>query len=85
MTQKEEIFVGIDIGSSKTATVVATREGEDHLSIIGVGISNLTGLKKGVVTEIEDAVSGISESVEIAERMAGIEISQGTVNINGAH
>lgn len=85
MTQKEEIFVGIDIGSSKTATVVAKREGEDHLSIIGVGVSTLTGLKKGVVTEIEDAVSGISESVEIAERMAGIDISYATVNINGSH
>lgn len=85
MTQKEEIFVGIDIGSSKTATVVAKREGEDHLSIIGVGASRLTGLKKGVIAEIEDAVSGISESVEIAERMAGVDISQATVNINGSH
>lgn len=85
MTQKEEIFVGIDIGSSKTATVVATREGEDHLSIIGVGISTLSGLKKGVVAEIEDTVSGISESVEIAERMAGVDISFATVNINGSH
>jgi cell division protein FtsA len=78
MTQKEEIFVGIDIGSSKTATVVAKKEGEDHLSIIGVGVSQMTGLKKGVVAEIEDTVSGISESVEIAERMAGVDISART-------
>jgi cell division protein FtsA len=85
MTQKEEIFVGIDIGSSKTATVVAKKEGEDHLSIIGVGVSQMTGLKKGVVAEIEDTVSGISESVEIAERMAGVDISAATVNINGSH
>ncbi len=84
MTQKEEIFVGIDIGSSKISTVIAKREGDEHLSIIGVGKSSMTGLKKGVVTEIEETVSGISESIEIAERMAGVEIDSASVNINGA-
>lgn len=85
MVQKEEIFVGIDIGSSKIATVVAKREGEEHLSVIGVGISKMSGLKKGVVAEIEETVSGVSESVEIAERMAGVDIASATVNINGSH
>lgn len=84
MAQKEEIYVGIDIGTSKIATVIAKREGEDHLSIIGVGSSRSTGLKKGVVTELEETVSGIAESVEIAERMAGVEIDTVSVNINGA-
>lgn len=84
MVQKEEIFVGIDIGSSKIATVIAKREGDDHLSIIGVGTSQMTGLKKGVVSEIEETVSGISESIEVAERMAGVEISSASVNINGS-
>lgn len=84
MTQKEEIFVGLDIGSSKIAAVVAKREGEEHLSIIGVGTSVSTGLKKGVVAEMEDTVSGISEAIEIAERMAGIDIDTVSININGA-
>lgn len=85
MVQKEEIFVGIDIGTSKTATVVGKREKEDHLSIIGVGISHISGLRKGSVAEIEEVISGISESVEIAERMAGVDINFGTININGSH
>jgi cell division protein FtsA len=84
MAQKEEIYVGIDIGSSKIATVIGKREGEDHLSIIGVGVSRSTGLKKGVVTEIEETVSGIAESIEIAERMAGVEVGVASVNINGS-
>lgn len=83
MVQKEEIFVGIDVGSSKISTVIAKREGDEHLSIIGVGTSAMTGLKKGVVTEIEETVSGISESIEIAERMAGVEVDSASVNING--
>lgn len=84
MAQKEEIFVGIDIASSKISTVIAKREGEDHLAVIGVGVSRSTGLKKGVVAEIEETVTGISESVEIAERMAAIEVGEATININGS-
>jgi len=84
MTQKEEIFVGIDVGSSKITTVIGKREGEEFLSIIGVGTSRLTGLKKGVVTEMEETVSGISESIEIAERMAAVDVNMASVNINGA-
>lgn len=84
MVQKEEIYVGLDVGSSKIACVVAKREAEDHLSIIGVGTSTMTGIKKGVVAEIEETVSGISEAVEVAERMAGLDISSASVNINGS-
>lgn len=84
MTQKEEIYVGLDIGTSKISCVVAKRESDDHLSIIGVGASRNTGLKKGIISEIEETVSGISEAVEIAERMAGVDISSTSVNINGS-
>lgn len=83
MSQKEEIYIGLDLGSSKTTAVVAKRENEEHLSIIGVGLSHLTGLKRGAVAEIEDTVSGISEAVEVAERMAGVDIDRAVVNING--
>ncbi len=84
MSQKEETYVGLDIGSSKITAVVAKPEGDNHLSVIGVGNSYMTGLKKGVVTEIEETVSGISEAVEIAERMAGVDIGNASVGINGS-
>lgn len=84
MVQKEEIFVGLDIGSSKIVTVVAKQEDEEHLSVIGIGTSQMTGLKRGVVAEIEETVSGISESIEVAERMAGVDIISASVNVNGS-
>lgn len=83
MAQKEETYVGLDIGSSKITAVVAKREGEEHLSVIGVGTSYMTGIRKGAVVEIEETVSGISEAVEVAERMAGVDVNQAAVNING--
>jgi len=83
--QKEEIYVGLDIGSSKITTIVGTREGENSLRIIGVGSSSTTGLRKGVVRDVEETVSGITESFEIAERMAGVTIGSAVINVNGAH
>lgn len=85
MAKQEETFVGIDIGSSKISVVVGKREEDGTLSVIGVGNSFVTGVKKGVITEIEETVSGISEAVEIAERTSGIPIDLANININGSH
>jgi cell division protein FtsA len=85
MAKEEEIFVGLDIGSFKITTVVGKTDEKDELSIIGIGTSFNTGVRKGIVNEIEETVSGISESMEIAERMAGVELGSATININGSH
>jgi cell division protein FtsA len=84
MAQKEEIYVGLDIGSSKITCVVGKKEAEDRLAVIGIGTSQMTGIKKGVVVEIEETVSGISEAIEVAERMAGVDIVSASVNVNGS-
>jgi cell division protein FtsA len=85
MAKKEEYYVGIDVGSSKISVVVGQPDEDGILSIIGVGTSHITGLKKGVVTEIEETVSGISEAIEMAEGVSGSQIATATININGGH
>lgn len=85
MATKEEYYVGLDVGSSKITAVVGQPDEEGVLSIIGVGTSYITGLKKGVVTEIEETVSGISEAIEMAEGVSGSAIATATININGGH
>lgn len=85
MAKKEEIFVGLDIGSFKITTVVGKTDEEGELNIIGVGTSFNTGVRKGIVNEIEETVSGISESMETAERMAGVQLDSATINLNGGH
>lgn len=85
MAKKEEYFVGLDIGSSKITAVVGQSDDEGVLNIIGVGTSHITGIKKGVVAEIEETVSGISEAIEMAEGVSGSQITSATININGGH
>lgn len=85
MAKKEEIFVGLDAGSSKISVIVGKPEEDGTLAVIGYGTSHVTGVKKGAVSEIEETVSGISEAVEIAERICGVPIDSASININGNH
>lgn len=85
-SMKEKITVGIDIGSSQVVTIVGHRqEGEAHPNIIGVGVREGSGLRKGVVTDVEETVAAITASLEEAERMAGVPLENVYVSINGEH
>ena len=82
---KEKIITGIDIGSTKVATVVASVS-ENRVSVIGVsGNIPSKGINKGNVVDIDSAVEAISQSIEKAERMAGVSISNAFVTLNGSH
>lgn len=83
---KEVIIASIDIGSSKIRTIVGILEEDKKVpSIIGVGISPSTGMRKGSVIDIEETISNISASLEDAERMSGIPINHLFVGISGTH
>jgi cell division protein FtsA len=77
-------IAGLDIGTTKTCTVVATSTPEG-LDIIGVGEAPSTGLRKGVITDLEETVRAIEAATEKAERMAGVHISHVYVGVTGAH
>src|SRR5262245_56454737 len=84
MAKRQEIIVGLDIGTTKVAAIVGlvTDEGID---IIGVGTHPSTGLRKGVVVSIDSTVASIRHAVEEAEHMAGCEITQVYAGIAGSH
>ena len=82
---REKIITGIDIGSTKINTVVASVS-DNKVSIIGVsGNIPSKGINKGNVVDIDSSVEAISQSIEKAERMAGVSISSAFVTINGSH
>ena len=82
---KEKIITAIDIGSSKISTIIAALT-DNKISVIGVsGNVPSQGIKKGNVVDIDDAVQAISNSLERAERMAGVSVSSAFVTINGSH
>jgi len=81
---REKIIVGIDVGSSKITTLITTSS-ESELIVIGVSTTASKGIRKGQVVDIDEAVSTIAESLEAAERMAGVSASSCYVSVGGAH
>jgi len=83
--EKENLIVGLDIGTSKILAVVAEVRGEDELEVIGVGHCPSRGLKKGVVANIESTVESIQSAIEEAELTADCQIMSVYTGIAGAH
>jgi cell division protein FtsA len=77
-------IAGLDIGTTKTCAVVATSTPQG-LDIIGVGEAPCAGLRKGVITDLEETVRSIEAATEKAERMAGVHISHVYVGVTGEH
>ncbi|MDD2270150.1 MAG: cell division protein FtsA [Candidatus Dojkabacteria bacterium] len=78
-----KIITAIDVGTSKITTVISSVEDDQKPTVIGVCSYPSKGIKKGVVVNIDEATSSISESVNAAERMAGVTVSDVYVSING--
>ncbi len=84
MAKRDNIIVGLDIGTTKICAIVGekTKEG---VEIIGIGAHPSRGLRKGVVVNIESTVESIRKAVEEAELMAGCEINRVYCGIAGGH
>jgi len=85
----ERVITGLDIGSAKTTVVIAEAVGEKknapRLKILGVGQARTTGLRRGVVSDIEETTRSIKKAIEDAERMAGTKVDTLYAGIAGEH
>ena len=82
---KSDIMVGLDIGTTKICAVVGEAKDDGLVDIIGIGTSPSTGLRRGVVVNIEQTVQSIKKALEEAELMAGCEIHSVYAGIAGSH
>lgn len=85
MGRKENIVVGLDIGTTKICAIVGEVRDDGRVDIIGIGSHPSRGLRKGVVVNIESTVESIKKAVEEAELMAGVEIKAVYAGVAGGH
>ena len=80
-------FVGLDVGTSMVRCVVGMLDpnGSGKLSIIGHGSAHNLGMRKGVVSHVDDVAEATAQALTEAERISGVRIDHATVNINGSH
>ncbi|MGB8658364.1 MAG: cell division protein FtsA [Candidatus Zixiibacteriota bacterium] len=81
----ENRIVGLDIGTTKIAAVIAEIDGLERPRVIGIGTSPSEGLKRGVVINLEKTVESITSAVEDAEMVAGVKVSSVYAGIAGDH
>jgi len=81
---KHETLAGLDIGTTKTCAVVAA-DGPAGLEIIGYGEAPSLGMRKGVVTDLDETIKSIEAATEKAERMSGVHIADVYVAVTGEH
>lgn len=81
----KDLIVGLDIGTSKITCLVAEVKQDGRLSVIGLGSQPSSGLKKGVVVNIEATVDAISRVVQEVEVMADCKIQDVLTGIAGSH
>jgi cell division protein FtsA len=84
MSKRDELIVGLDIGTTKICVIVAERT-ENGVDVVGIGTHPSRGLRKGVVVDIDATVESIKHAVEEAELMADCEITSVYAGIAGGH
>ena len=81
----ENVIAALDIGTSKVIAIISHVNSDGVIEIIGTGTHQSTGLKKGVVVNIEATVNSIQRAVEEAELMSGCSVSTVFAGIAGSH
>ena len=87
--KSERLVAGLDVGSARTTAIIAEVVGElpkrPGLRVLGVGQARTTGMRRGVVADIEETTRAIRKAMEDAQRIAGVTVDSVYVGIAGEH
>ncbi len=85
MTEKNNIIVGLDIGTTKISVIVAKKSEDGNFEILGTGKSVSNGVMRGEVANIDKTVEAIKSAVTEAENNSSYEITEVYAGIAGSH
>ncbi|MBU0978290.1 MAG: cell division protein FtsA [Patescibacteria group bacterium] len=82
----QRVITAIDIGTDKCVTLIAIQDGEtEQLRIAGFAAIPSKGMKKSQIIDLEQVLLTLNESLDAAERMAGLEVKQAYISVTGGH
>jgi len=82
---KEPIIVALDVGSAKTAVIIAQATVEGDIRFIALGTAETKGLRKGQVSSLDLAATSIRQAVDEAERLAGLPVESTILGVGGGY
>jgi cell division protein FtsA len=83
--RKDRYLVGLDVGTSKVCAIVGELLDDGGLDIVGIGVAESRGIRRGVIVNLEAAVESIKKAIEEAELMAGVEVDAVHLSMAGPH
>ena len=78
-----DIIVGLDVGVSKVSCVIGQVNKFNEIEVIGYGLSNNSGVKKGLIIDPQRVSKSIKEAVSSAEEISDLSVNSAFVNIKG--
>lgn len=78
-----DIIVSLDIGASKTAATVGQVNKFGEIEVVGYGLAEASGIKKGKIINNEPVAKSIVRAITEAEETSGLYINSAYVNIKG--
>ena len=85
MARKERYLVGLDVGTSTVSAIVGEVMDDGGLDIIGIGLAESKGIRRGVVNNVDSAAEAIKKALDEAELTAGVEVDSVILALSGAH
>ena len=79
------VLTGVDVGTSKVCVLIAEIEPEGGIAVLGYGVAPCSGLRRGVVANIEATVEALRAAISEAQKSAGVGVGAAAVSISGAH
>jgi cell division protein FtsA len=83
--EREAVLVALDVGTNKVVALIGEVSRDGAVTVIGKGSQPSSGLKKGVVINIDQTVNSIKLAREAAERLSGYRIESAIVAVGGSH
>tara|TARA_Y100001936_G_scaffold253026_1_gene315397 strand:+ start:44 stop:1348 length:1305 start_codon:yes stop_codon:yes gene_type:complete len=83
--EKNELYIGLDIGTTKIVAMIGVVNEYQKLKIIGVGKSKSLGVHRGVVNNISQTIQSIQHAIHEAENNSNEKIDKVVVGIAGQH
>src|SRR5215475_3998161 len=84
LSKKDKYIVGLDIGSTKTCVLIAEIV-DEHLKFLALGAAESKGLRKGLIVNLDSAISSIRRAVEEAESVSGVPVESALLGVAGSH
>ena len=79
------LYMAIDVGTTKVCTLIAQVSPEGELEIVGTGVEPSRGMKKGLVVEIDEMKEAVVDSVAKASVSLERELPGACIGVTGAH